>query len=111
NQAVTRGLDPTVPLKPSGVEWLGDIPKSWKCVPIKRVAAMNPSRSEAFSLRDSSEPVVFLPMEKVSAHGDVDDSLRRPIRDVWQGFTCFRRGDVVIAKITPCFENGKGACL
>ena len=28
-QAVTRGLDPDVPLKPSGVEWLGDIPEHW----------------------------------------------------------------------------------
>jgi len=27
--AVTRGLDPTVPLKPSGISWLGDIPKHW----------------------------------------------------------------------------------
>ena len=27
NQAVTRGLDPNVPLKPSGVEWLGDVPE------------------------------------------------------------------------------------
>ena len=30
NQAVTRGLDPNVPLKPSGVEWLGDVPEHWK---------------------------------------------------------------------------------
>lgn len=29
-QAVTRGLDPDVPLKPSGVEWLGDIPEHWE---------------------------------------------------------------------------------
>ena len=29
NQAVTRGLDPNVPLKPSGVEWLGDVPAHW----------------------------------------------------------------------------------
>ncbi len=27
------------------------------------------------------------------------------------GFSCFAKNDVVIAKITPCFENGKGACL
>ena len=27
------------------------------------------------------------------------------------GFTYFRKGDVLLAKITPCFENGKGACL
>lgn len=29
NQAVTRGLDPAAPLKPSGVDWLGDIPAHW----------------------------------------------------------------------------------
>ena len=29
NRAVTRGLDPNVPLKPSGVEWLGDVPAHW----------------------------------------------------------------------------------
>ena len=30
HQAVTRGLDPNVPLKPSGVEWLGDVPAHWE---------------------------------------------------------------------------------
>lgn len=30
HRAVTRGLDPTVPLKPSGIEWLGDIPAHWE---------------------------------------------------------------------------------
>ena len=34
-QAVTRGLDPDVPLKPSGVEWLGDIPEHWEVVRLK----------------------------------------------------------------------------
>jgi len=111
SQAVTRGLDPTSRFKPSGASWLGDIPERWKCVPIKRVATINPSRAEAFQLRDSIAPVVFLPMERVSTQGDVDASQRRPISEVWHGFTYFRRGDVVIAKITPCFENGKGACL
>ena len=33
NQAVTRGLDPNVPLKPSGVEWLGDVPAHWEAAP------------------------------------------------------------------------------
>ena len=32
NRAVTRGLDPNVPLKPSGVEWLGDVPAHWEVV-------------------------------------------------------------------------------
>lgn len=36
NQAVTRGLDPNVPLKPSGIEWLGDIPEHWDNVLLGR---------------------------------------------------------------------------
>ena len=35
NQAVTRGLDPNVPLKPSGVEWLGDVPAHWEVRSLK----------------------------------------------------------------------------
>ena len=35
NQAVTRGLDPNVPLKPSGVEWLGDVPAHWEVTRVK----------------------------------------------------------------------------
>ncbi|MFC1591230.1 restriction endonuclease subunit S [Thermodesulfobacteriota bacterium] len=37
NHAVTRGIDPNVRLKPSGVEWLGNIPGHWEVMPIKRV--------------------------------------------------------------------------
>ena len=38
NQAVTRGLDPDVPLKPSGVEWLGDVPAHWEVRRLKFLA-------------------------------------------------------------------------
>jgi type I restriction enzyme S subunit len=37
-QAVTKGLDPSVPLKPSGVEWLGDIPAHWEVKRLKHLA-------------------------------------------------------------------------
>ncbi len=111
NRAVTRGLDPNATLKPSGIDWLGDIPRHWRLFKIKRIAWLNPSRADSFHLRKSDKPVVFLPMERVSTAGEVDAAERRPIHEVWQGFTYFRRGDVVVAKITPCFENGKGACL
>ena len=37
HQAVTRGLDPNVKLKSSGVEWLGDVPEHWRLVPNKAV--------------------------------------------------------------------------
>ena len=51
-RAVTRGLDPNVPLKPSGVEWLGDVPEHWDVLQLGRVidlATGSPFKSERFS--------------------------------------------------------------
>ena len=38
HRAVTRGLDPNVPLKPSGVEWLGNVPAHWGVRPLSGIA-------------------------------------------------------------------------
>lgn len=38
-EAVTKGLDPDVPMKDSGIPWIGKIPISWNCLPLKRVVA------------------------------------------------------------------------
>lgn len=39
-QAVTKGLNPNAPMKPSGIEWLGDIPVHWEVLPVKRIAKL-----------------------------------------------------------------------
>ncbi len=36
SHAVTKGLNPDVPMKDSGVEWLGEVPEHWRCLPLKR---------------------------------------------------------------------------
>jgi len=50
HRAVTRGLDPNVPLKPSGIPWLGDIPAHWELWRISRFARVGngstPSRGK-----------------------------------------------------------------
>ncbi len=40
SHAVTRGLNPDAPLKPSGIEWLGDVPAHWDVLPIKRIVSV-----------------------------------------------------------------------
>ena len=56
--------------------------------------------------------VSFLPMERIGENGELDLSEVRPAKEISQGYTAMLDGDVVVAKITPCFENGKGAlCL
>lgn len=51
--------------------------------------------------------VSFLPMAAVSEDGNISYEERREVREVRKGYTYFQRGDVLLAKITPCFENGK----
>ncbi len=115
HQAVTGQIDvrtgqPYPGYKPSGVEWLGQVPEHWVVRRLKRIARLNPSKSEV-PLAMRNDPAVFLPMERVGSDVRFYASEVRPISALWNGFTYFRRGDVIVAKITPCFENGKGACL
>ncbi len=97
--------------KESGYGWIGDIPEHWNIGKLKYFADVNPSKSSSSISKDSDEPVTFLPMEKVNENGTYDLSLKRPISELWNGFTYFEENDVIVAKITPCFENGKGALL
>lgn len=97
--------------KDSGIYWLGEIPSSWGILPVKRICKVNASITEAAKLKNDDELVTFLPMENVTVNGEVDCSIKKPIGDVRSGYSSFAKGDVVVAKITPCFENGKGACL
>lgn len=108
SRAVTQGLDPTVPMKDSGVEWLGEIPSHWEIKRLRFVCELNPSKSEVADLSPDTQ-VSFLPMEKVNEDGTFSLDETRTVEQVWQGYTYFRDQDVVVAKITPCFENGKGA--
>ena len=48
-------------------------------------------------------------MEAVGEYGGLDLSLTKELSDVADGYTYFSNGDVLVAKITPCFENGKGS--
>lgn len=109
--AVTRGLDPDVRRKPSGIDWLGDVPAHWEVRRLKWVASLNPSKREVRASLLADTPVTFLPMERVGTDGRIESGEMLPASDVWNGFTYFEREDVLVAKITPCFENGKGACL
>lgn len=39
-EAVTKGLDPNVPMKDSGVEWIGEIPESWKVISVSKLSTV-----------------------------------------------------------------------
>lgn len=102
SHAVTKGLNPAAPMKDSGVEWLGDVPEHWEVMPIKAVAKLNPKKSEVSSKLNKS--CSFVPMEKLKT-GVVLVDEQKNISEVFDGYTYFKNGDVLMAKVTPCFEN------
>ena len=108
SSAVTKGLNPDVPMKDSGIEWLGEVPEHWEVKRLKYISKINPVASEIKHLELSDE-VSFVPMESISENGGMRTNKTKELDTVRQGFTYFRENDVVIAKITPCFENGKGS--
>lgn len=55
--------------------------------------------------------VSFLPMEAIGEDGSLRLDWVRPVADVRAGYSFFVNGDVAFAKVTPCFENGKGALM
>ncbi|PJZ89070.1 restriction endonuclease subunit S [Leptospira levettii] len=108
SHAVTKGLDPNAKMKDSGVEWLGEIPEGWEVKRLKYICKINPSKSEINNIPKKLK-VTFLPMEMVSENGLLNIEKEKVLEEVYQGFTYFKNSDVLVAKITPCFENGKGA--
>lgn len=107
SHAVTKGLDPQVEMKDSGVKWLGEIPAHWSPKRLRFCMTTNPSKGEIKLANDAL--VSFIPMEAVSEFGGLNLDAEKELGDISGGYTYFANNDVVVAKITPCFENGKGA--
>ena len=65
NQAVTRGLDPNVRLKPSGVEWLGDVPGHWEVRRLRFLATIGTGSRDTINRRDDGRYPFFVRSQTV----------------------------------------------
>jgi type I restriction enzyme S subunit len=83
-------------------------PEGTEEVRIKHLARINPTKSEVSDLDPDTE-VSFVELDNFGTDGEIKERETRTIEDVYDGYTYFREGDIAIAKITPSFENGKGA--
>ena len=84
-----------------------DVDPSWKMVELGKVAQINPKKSEVRALSSDTQ-VSFVPMEDFYENQIYFESRRtKELGVVYNGYTYFRDKDVVMAKVTPCFENGK----
>ena len=75
---------------------------------ISDVVKVNP-RLPTDLAKEVNRDVDFVPMAQLSEQGFVKANATRALGEVKKGYTYFANGDVIVAKITPCMENGKAA--
>ena len=88
-------------MKDSGNNLIGKIPLSWGVQKLKYVADFNPIITVAY---DAQKEVGYVPMNCVK--NGYMNPLSARLYDMSTGLTGFQNGDIVMAKVTPCFENG-----
>ncbi len=69
HRAVTRGLDPNVKLKPSGIPWLGDVPEGWEVKRLRHISQKITSGSRAWSRYASDHGPLFIRIANMSRTG------------------------------------------
>ncbi len=95
--AVTKGLDPNVKMKDSGVEWIGEVPEGWETLRIKRAATLRNERRN-----DSPDGWTYVGLEDVEPEFGryaPTNGESRQLKDSMVGV--FRAGDVLYGKLRP----------
>ena len=89
-------------MKDSGIEWIGMIPEGWEGRRLKSVATLSPPVEISHVAPD--DEVSFLPMDCVKQGTYIPNAA--PVARLNASYCLFSQGDIVMAKVTPCFENG-----
>ena len=113
SHVVTKGLDPNVKMKDSGIEWLGEIPEHWEVRPLKHIKAESPnafvdgpfgSNLKTIHFVDNGD--VYVVESEFATRGTLNPSNLKTI--TFEHFETVRRsetheGDIIIAKIGAYF--------
>jgi len=101
SNAVTKGLDPNVKMKPSGIDWIGDIPSHWELLQLKKVAKIILGKMLS---REQGEVYPYLCAKDVH-YGSVNvtDLKTMHFSDIEKQLYEVRKGDMLIV------EGGAGA--
>jgi type I restriction enzyme M protein len=84
-----------------------DIDPEWDVVELGEVCEVNPKKSEVRDLDDNTS-VSFVPMADLQINSmNFEVRKTRLLSEVYKGYTYFKNKDVLLARVTPCFENGK----
>jgi type I restriction enzyme, S subunit len=124
NQAVTRGVDPTVPTKFSGIDWLGDIPAGWQVAPMRRYWTVKDCKHVTVPFVDEGIPLASVTQAQ-RFYLDLSDAKRTTkhyFDSLIEGGRAPRRGDLVycrnvgvgfaaVVDTDESFAMGQDVCL
>jgi type I restriction enzyme S subunit len=98
NRAVTRGLDPNVPMKDSGVEWLGQIPEHWEVIKIKYIAELKYGLGQPPKYKEDGLPLI---RATNVYRGDIDENdlvFVDPEDVPWERDPVLKKGDIIVVR-------------
>jgi len=122
NQAVTKGLNPNAKMKPSGIEWLGDIPEQWKTnkikwlTPVRRGASPRPIDDPKYF--DENGEYAWVRIADVTASNRYLENTKQQLSELGASLSVKREpGDIflsiagsvgkpIITKIKCCIHDG-----
>ncbi|MBE8970789.1 restriction endonuclease subunit S [Nostocales cyanobacterium LEGE 12452] len=111
NQAVTKGLNPNVPMKDSGIPWIGDVPEHWKVLRLKFIAEVRGGVAKGRNLKDKK--IVELPYLRVAnvqdGYLDLSDVATISIEVSEERRYLLKTGDVLMNEGGDDDKLGRGA--
>lgn len=82
--------------------------EGWGVKQLSEICEIRPAKRQSKETLSDADDVSFVPMEDLPIGGKyLSASQIKPLGKVYSGYTYFSDGDVLLAKITPCFQNGK----
>ncbi len=101
SHAVTKGLNPDAPMKPSGVEWIGEVPAHWEVAPLKRKLLFLTSGSRGWAQNYADDGSLFIRIANLTRDSirlDLSDVQRVAVSDGVEGSrTKVQSGDVLFS--------------
>ena len=104
NQAVTRGLDKNVALKPSGVDWLGDVPAGWTLKRLKMVVRIRSGQVDP-KVDPHRQSVLIGPEHIEKGSGVLLQEVTAEEQNAISGKYLVKAGEVIYSKIRPALRK------
>lgn len=99
-ETITKGLNPDVPMKDSGIEWIGQIPEHWTTLRLKNVGSLygglTGKSGDDFNVEDGDSYALFIPFTNIWNNTEIDPSQLYKVKiEKGEMQNCVKQGDIL----------------